>query len=260
MQPRQFLWTWKSGVPSIHFWYGPTATGIEIGPNGKSNKVLTTSKYSSWDRCQGLGRGCNCAYGQAQSLSTFEEYSQEMILPYITSQLETVSRVDIVCMGQVSNKQHETIYHRTHSGTTQRQRVLKEHLFRRTGRLYWEVLLTKINCFTICPIARETGRKVNISTHDETIVSTQNDMSDVEYLQPCSHEEADTRILLHVAHCARQGLRKLVIRTVDTDMVVLAKGHFPAIRLDELWVRFGVGSHFRQIPIQEIVKSINEKA
>ena len=29
-------------------------------------------------------------------LSTFEEYSQEMILPYITSQLETVSRVDIV--------------------------------------------------------------------------------------------------------------------------------------------------------------------
>ena len=61
-----------------------------------SNKVLTTSKYSYWDRCQGLGRGCNCAYGQARSLSTFEEYSQEMILPYTTSQLETVSRVDIV--------------------------------------------------------------------------------------------------------------------------------------------------------------------
>ena len=31
--------------------------------------------------------------GQAWSLSTFEEYSHEMILPYITSQLETVSRV-----------------------------------------------------------------------------------------------------------------------------------------------------------------------
>ena len=27
---------------------------------------------------------------------TFEEYSQQMCLPYITSQLETVSRVDIV--------------------------------------------------------------------------------------------------------------------------------------------------------------------
>ena len=56
-------------------------------------------------------------------------------------------------------------------------------------------------------------------------------------------------------------LRKLVIRTgVDTDVVVLAIGNFPALRLDELWVRFGVGTHFRQIAIQEIVKNVNEKA
>ena len=108
--------------------------------------------------------------------------------------------------------------------------------------------------------ACENGRKVIIRTKDETIVSTQNDMSDVEYLQPCSHEEIDTRILLHVAHCARHVLRKLVIRTVDTDVVVLAIGHFPALRLDELWVRFGVGTHVRQIAIQEIVKNVNEKA
>ena len=30
-------------------------------------------------------------------------------------------------------------------------------------------------------------------------------------------------------------------------MVVPAIGHFPALRLDELWVIFGVGTHFRQI-------------
>ena len=110
-----------------------------------------------------------------------------------------------------------------------------------------------------CIHACETGRKVIISTNDETIVSTQNNMSDVEYLQPCSHEEADTCILLHVEHCARQGLRKLVIRTVDTYVVVLEIGHFPALRLDELWVRFGTGTHFRQIAIQEIVKNINDQ-
>ena len=87
-------------------------------------------------------------------------------------------------------------------------------------------MLTKINCFAICPSA--------YSTTDETVVSTQNDMNDVEYLQPCSHEEADTRILLHVAHCARQGLRKVVIRTVGTDVVALAIEHFPALLLGEL--------------------------
>ena len=73
------------------------------------------------------------------------------------------------------------------------------------------------DCIQSC----ETGRKAMISTEDEAIVSTQNDTSDVEYLQPCSHEEADTCILLHVAHCARQGLRKLIIRTIDTDVLSL---------------------------------------
>ena len=68
-----------------------------------------------------------------------------------------------------------------------------------------------------------------------------------------SHEEADTRILLHVVHCAQQGLRKVIIRTVDTDVVVLAIGHFLALRLDELWVSFGVDTHFRQTAIHEIV-------
>ena len=112
------------------------------------------------------------------------------------------------------------------------------------------------DCIQSC----ETGRKVIITINDEAVVSTQNDMSDVECLQPCSHEEADTRILLHVAHCARQGLRKVIIRKVDTGVVVLAIGHFLALRLDELWVSFGVGTHFRQIAIHEIVKNVNEKA
>ena len=30
-------------------------------------------------------------------------------------------------------------------------------------------------------------------------------------------------------------------------------------RLDEFWVSFGVGIHFRQIAIHEIVKNVNEK-
>ncbi len=111
------------------------------------------------------------------------------------------------------------------------------------------------DCIQSC----EKGRKVIISTKDEAIVSTQIDTSDVEYHQPCSHEEADTRILLHIAHCARQGLRKVIIRTIDTDVVVLAIGHFLALRLDELWVSFVVGTHFRQIAIHEIVKNVNEK-
>ena len=123
---------------------------------------------------------------------------------------------------------------------------------------HWPHNYDETDCHrTIGPPGPEMGR---IHTYKGgTIVSRQNDVRDVEYFQPCSHEEADTRILLHVAHCARQGLRKLVIRTVDTDVVVLAIGHSLALQLDEPWVRLGVGTQFRQIAIQEIVKMSMKK-
>ena len=41
-------------------------------------------------------------------------------------------------------------------------------------------------------------------------------------MSPCSHEEADSRMLLHVTHAAKHGHHQILIRTVDTDVVVLA--------------------------------------
>ena len=45
---------------------------------------------------------------------------------------------------------------------------------------------------------------------------------DLALLAPCSHEEADSRMLLHVSHAANHGHHKIIIKTVDTDVVVLA--------------------------------------
>ena len=41
-----------------------------------------------------------------------------------------------------------------------------------------------------------------------------------------SHEEVDTRILLHVKDAMNSGYKDVMIRTVDTDVVVLAVVHF----------------------------------
>lgn len=64
-------------------------------------------------------------------------------------------------------------------------------------------------------------------------------------IAPCTHEEADTRMLFHVADAARKGLRKLILRTVDTDVVVLAIAHVCQLDIEELWVAFGTGKNFR---------------
>ena len=43
-------------------------------------------------------------------------------------------------------------------------------------------------------------------------------------LNPCVHEEADTHMLLHVAHVALDGHSKILIRIDDTDVVAIAIG------------------------------------
>ncbi len=53
----------------------------------------------------------------------------------------------------------------------------------------------------------------------------------VASLAPRSQEEADTRLLLHVADAVRKGCKKVTIRTTDTDVVVLAS--FSKIAPDE---------------------------
>ena len=76
---------------------------------------------------------------------------------------------------------------------------------------------------------------------------------DIHLLAPCSHEEADTRMLLHVAHAAQHGHSRILIRTVDTDVVVLAV--MVAQRLpaeDEVWLAFGTGKSFRYLAAHQI--------
>ena len=54
---------------------------------------------------------------------------------------------------------------------------------------------------------------------------------DVSGLQPCNHAEANTGILLHLADAAVQDHSKAYVRTVDSDIVVLALRFFDTLGL-----------------------------
>ena len=41
-------------------------------------------------------------------------------------------------------------------------------------------------------------------------------------LSPCSYEKVDTRIFVHAVGGVQQGKKRLKIRTVDSDVVILA--------------------------------------
>ena len=45
-------------------------------------------------------------------------------------------------------------------------------------------------------------------------------------MEPCDHEEADTRMVIHVQDAAEKGDRHFMIRTVGTDVIVIFIGLF----------------------------------
>ncbi|KAL8561604.1 hypothetical protein ACOMHN_024839 [Nucella lapillus] len=93
-----------------------------------------------------------------------------------------------------------------------------------------------------------------LSTRFETVLS--NKYCDLTTLQPCNHSEADTRILLHLAHAAKQGHTTAFVRTVDSDVVVLTIRFFESLGLSELWVGFGTGKNYRDIPVHTIYSDL----
>ncbi|KAJ7361937.1 hypothetical protein OS493_014584 [Desmophyllum pertusum] len=108
-----------------------------------------------------------------------------------------------------------------------------------------------------CIASLEVEKQV-ISTYGKQILSTL-PRDDTSSLAPCTHEEADTSMLLHVQGAVQQGHEKIRVRTVDTDVLVLAVAVLQQLREHErleLWVAFGTGTHLRYIATHEIFRSL----
>lgn len=82
-------------------------------------------------------------------------------------------------------------------------------------------------------------------------------LPDLTSLDPCNHEEADSRILLHASHAAKHGHHSIVIQTVDTDVVVLAVSVVQKLQQeDKLWLAFRTGRSFRYLAAHEIAAGL----
>ncbi|XP_066910477.1 multiple epidermal growth factor-like domains protein 10 [Clytia hemisphaerica] len=61
-----------------------------------------------------------------------------------------------------------------------------------------------------------------------------------EIFSPCDHEEADTRMILHASNIL-EDMSSVTLRTVDTDVLVLAVAISNMYPTKKIWVSFGVG-------------------
>ena len=103
------------------------------------------------------------------------------------------------------------------------------------------------------------AEKQVISTHGKQVLSIMPISCDnIGRLAPCNHEEADTRMLLHAADAVQCSFTKILLRTVDTDVLILAIAfveklqEFQGNQTIEPWVGFGTGAHLHYIAAHDI--------
>uniref|UniRef100_H3APT9 Uncharacterized protein n=1 Tax=Latimeria chalumnae TaxID=7897 RepID=H3APT9_LATCH len=191
---------------------------------------------------------------------TFEEYAESNFIPYVKSQLEDVQRLDVIWDQYPANSLK--VQAQEGCGLGSRRCVSGKTAIPRNwaGFLCNNQNKTELFCFLSEKLSEiNVGRKELYTTHLDHVLTVHHSDSESKIrIEPCSHEEAGTQMLLHAA---RQGHSKLLLTTVDTDVVVLAMAQAHHLQVSELWLAFGVGKHYRFIPAHSISSSMGpEKA
>ena len=165
-----------------------------------------------------------------------------------------VNRLDVVWDEYIADSlKAET---RTRRGKGTRRRVEPSNTIPGNCQEFLRINDNKIELFSFLATNAATiaTDKRVISTCHTGVLCTQS--RDVSGLVPCTHEEADTRILLHLEYAVKQGYNKVSIRTVDTDVVVLAVASAQRLNITELWIAFGAGKNFRYLPAHELADAL----
>ena len=190
---------------------------------------------------------------------TFMEYSQGVFLPFVKSQLQHVLRVDVVWDIYIADSLKATTRNKRGKGI--RRRVKPDTKIPGNWAAFLRVDENKEELFhfladQLVSVEAEHGQVIS-TKGDSVVCNGQRD--DISSLAPCKNEEADTRLLLHAADAGKCGFNRIMLRTVDTDVLVIAIAAFHELALSELWIAFGVGKHFRFVPVDEIASSMGQQ-
>ena len=199
------------------------------------------------------------------SVKTFNSYAEDVFLPYISNLSKEYKRVDIVWDRYTKNSLKHKI--RENRGVGKRKRVSGSAILPTNWQSFLRCDQNKEEFFKFLSIKVLEEFEHNktcevIVTIDNNVKSTDLVMDTSDLGPDCTHEEADTRIFLHTLHASNQGHSQISIRSVDTDVVVLAIAAFNKIpNLKELFIAFGTGKKFWYIPIHQITEILGpEKA
>ena len=200
--------------------------------------------------------------------TVFGEYIPNHILPFIKSQVNSITtRVDAVWDRYPENSlKKQTRVKRI--GTTRERRIrAAENIPIPKGKDWQSFLKVSENKEEMFKYMSEKLLSLTassdfhlLSTKVELVLS--NKHVDLARISPSDHEEADTRMLLHLYDAVMDGHKTAYIRTVDSDVVVICIHLFHKLmhlELSELWIGFGTGKSYKDIPIHVVSNELGDK-
>ena len=206
----------------------PTLSNEGLTRTGEKRDLLDcrpTNETTSNDS-QRLMLKCSTAhYLQPGTCATFDDYANDVFVLYMVNELSKVSRVDIVWDIYRPDSLKGTTRERRGTGT--RRRV---HASTRIPGNWQSFLRNDDNKQELFRFLATADEKEIYSTFEDEVLGSSNSVVS-SVVNPCSHEEADTRIFVHVNEIAQRGHSKVMVRTVDTDVVIIAIANFLDIGL-----------------------------
>ncbi|KAK5916100.1 hypothetical protein CesoFtcFv8_001632 [Champsocephalus esox] len=170
--------------------------------------------------------------------------------------LKTSERVDVVWDTYITGSIKESTREKRGKGI--QRKVPGQNKLPRNWPHFLRDPMNKPELFTflsskIASTAWPVGKQVFI-TSGVRVVGT--DTS--HFMLPCNHEEADTRIMIHLLDALEHGL----VRTVDTDVVVILIGKFHTLLTKyptaDIWVAFGTGKSYTYHHINTICHTLGK--
>ncbi|KAG0715349.1 hypothetical protein GWK47_012116 [Chionoecetes opilio] len=188
---------------------------------------------------------------------TFGDYAANVFVPHIKREQNQAQRVDIVWDQYFTNSLKAQTREKRAMGSSQRRRVEVSSPVPKNWQQFLRLNSNKIELFKLLNdelMASASAENPLVVTDGVNVLCVP--ARDTTSIAPCNHEEADSRIMVHVADAVRQGFHKILVRTVDTDVVVLAVATVQQLGRLELWIAFGSGKNFHYIPAHEICASL----
>ena len=185
-----------------------------------------------------------------------QDYAENCFIPYLQTEVRNVKRLEIVWDIYLPNSLKPATREKQGAGKRRRVEGSTEIPAKWGSFLRNDQNKSKLFHFLsdfIHKNFRLAGKTVvaTVNEHILTFLDRNN-----EFLQPCNHEDADMRMFVHVNDTITQdNFRSVLIRSVDTDVVVLAVNATYRFNVG-IFVAFGTGNSFRCIEAHQLAQKL----